>query len=219
MRFSGSLPASKNTCDMRLKLAITTGSGKATSTAPNVPPRTIIAAVGCRIWPIFPPSSVMPPIIPASATMTPAQLPLSTACTSFCLLLQTATQRQHGRRKRCKRRRQQAPTKIDNAVDNFLDGLCYHDFISRNQCDDSVRRVLNELDQVRVHHDGFLIQSSEFNHSPDSFGPLRAATLPAGRRSFGKHNVRQWPECCTRNYRQISSRFKSSPQRAITYLA
>src|SRR5579884_3722473 len=213
MRLSGSSLGSKNTCDNRLKLAKTTGIGKAINTAPKVPPRTIIAAVGWRICPIFPPSSVMPPIIPASATTIPAQLPLSTACTSFRLLLQPVPQRQHCGRKRSKRGGQQAPTKIDNAVDDFLDGFCYHDFLSRNQRDDSVRRVLHEFDQIRVHNDGLLIQPREFNHSlypPELCGPPRRQ---ADNHRFEKHGLRPWSECCTKPYRQIPFGFKSPAQK------
>ena len=47
--------------------ATTVGSGNCSSTAPMVPPKTIRAAVGCRIWPRLPPSISRPATMPAMA--------------------------------------------------------------------------------------------------------------------------------------------------------
>ena len=65
-----------------LNAASTVGSGNCSSTAPMVPPKTIRAAVGCRIWPRLPPSMSRPATMPAMARMTPPMLALSMNCSS-----------------------------------------------------------------------------------------------------------------------------------------
>src|ERR1035438_8965711 len=57
--------------------ASTTSSGKEIITAPSVPPNTIKAAVGCRIWRTLPPSSNKPPARAPMAKIKPVTLLLS----------------------------------------------------------------------------------------------------------------------------------------------
>ena len=75
--WSSCLRGAEKMCPRLLKAASTVGSGNCSSTAPMVPPKTIMAAVGCRIWPRFPPSISNPAMMPARARMTPPTLPLS----------------------------------------------------------------------------------------------------------------------------------------------
>ena len=58
----------------------TTGRGNWIITAPSVPPKTIMAAVGCMICATLPPSSVSPSRMPPIATTTPPKLLLSMPC-------------------------------------------------------------------------------------------------------------------------------------------
>src|SRR5579859_389024 len=67
----------KKTCASRRTASTTVPSGYCSSTAPSVPPKTIIAAVGCTICPRLPPSSNSPATIPATASRTPPKLALS----------------------------------------------------------------------------------------------------------------------------------------------
>ena len=57
--------------------AQTVGRGNCSITAPSVPPKTIIAAVGWRIWPRLPPSINSPATMAAIAMRTPMTLLLS----------------------------------------------------------------------------------------------------------------------------------------------
>src|SRR5882762_7647614 len=81
----GSREGSTNTPPNRLTAAKTTFNGNCSSTAPNVPPKTIIAAVGCTICAILPPSKNNPNKIPPSARNSPPKLLLSTLRTSLVI--------------------------------------------------------------------------------------------------------------------------------------
>src|SRR5579863_5452893 len=56
---------------------ITVPMGNCSNTAPKVPPKTMRAAVGCRIWPRLPPSISNPAMMPATASSTPPMLDAS----------------------------------------------------------------------------------------------------------------------------------------------
>src|SRR5579885_814674 len=68
---SGESDFSKRTEPKRLAARIATESGVLTSTAPNVPPSTMMAAVYCEMSEILPFSSSSPPIMPPSASTIP----------------------------------------------------------------------------------------------------------------------------------------------------
>src|ERR1039458_6104127 len=82
MSWSFCLRGAAKTCARLRKAATTVVSGNWRSTAPRVPPKTIRAAVGCRIWPRLPPSMSNPAIMPATARKTPPILALSMNCSS-----------------------------------------------------------------------------------------------------------------------------------------
>src|SRR5579863_2730718 len=71
------LRGAAKTCAMRRNAAVTVVSGNWSNTAPIVPPNTMSAAVGCRIWPRLPPSISSPATMPAMARSTPPTLALS----------------------------------------------------------------------------------------------------------------------------------------------
>jgi hypothetical protein len=115
-----------------------------------VPPKTIIAAVGCRIWEILPPSSSNPPMIPISPSSTPLTLPLSTP----------AILRLGGRRRvrgaghevpRAHAGKQSAP-EFNHADDDLVHWFLNEIFFSIEQRDDGVRTLLDILDQVGTNH-------------------------------------------------------------------
>ncbi len=76
------LRGAANRCPRLRNAATTVVSGNCSITAPSVPPNTMSAAVGCRIWPTLPPSISNPATIPAMARNAPPMLALS-MCSSL----------------------------------------------------------------------------------------------------------------------------------------
>ncbi len=74
---AGSRLGSRKMCASLRNAESATGRGNWMSTAPMVPPNTIMAAVGCKICPRLPPSSNKPARIPPTASSTPPNVALS----------------------------------------------------------------------------------------------------------------------------------------------
>src|SRR5580704_7236240 len=165
---------------------MTTGSGNWSMTAPSVPPKTIMAAVGCTIWPRFPPSSRRPARIPPNARMIPPRLDLSTLSLSLGLTAAwigrpgdecVGRRRVPGKGESLKYR----ASEVDDAGEHFADFFENHNFFARDQSDQGVRRLLDELDQVGIDGEGLVVETRELNHG----GPALSLVLMARRRIHG----------------------------------
>src|SRR5580658_9215791 len=129
-------------------------------TAPIVPPSTIMAAVGCRIWAIFPPSSSKPARIPPTARNIPTIVLLSTR-SSFRTRVDTVIERGTARHSHCSPGicgdRQQSDDygtpEFDHTRDHFIRRLMNQDLVPAHQRDHGVGIALDTLDQIRVHGD------------------------------------------------------------------
>src|SRR5579872_339490 len=127
----------------------TTESGNWTNTAPAVPPKTIIAAVGCSIWEMVPPSSSKPPMMPTKPNSTPPTLALSTLL-SFAFLV-TFRRQIHDRKSSGTHPRpahhggEQLATKLDHPIDYLLHSFLHQKFLAIQQGDDSVRVLLDSF--------------------------------------------------------------------------
>src|SRR3954452_12546306 len=150
--FAASDRCSKNTLANRLNAARNTGNGNWMSTAPTVPPKTIIAAVGCTICPRLPPSSNNPSTMPPMATSNPVNVALSTGL----FLLRHQAGKHFPIRQRTRRNRQ---PKLHYPLQHFVHGFPHHHLFSSDKRDHRVGRLLHKLDKVAVHHQRLAIQS------------------------------------------------------------
>src|ERR1700676_107097 len=168
--------------------ATTVESGNCSNTAPRVPPNTISAAVGCRSWPMLPPSIRSPAMMPAMARVTPAILDLSIVKILAALLLvglvlaffgsDDATgligyvetgQRHHSLqivpgRHSAAHCRQQTRAIVQNALCHFLACVAHNHLFAVDEGKHGVRRSLRGLDEVAVQHNGVSIETRQFDH-------------------------------------------------------
>ena len=54
---------------------------------------------------------------------------------------------------------------FDDPREHFRQLLPHNDLFSGNKGDERIGRLLDELDQVGVHHQGLVIETSELNHA------------------------------------------------------
>src|SRR5208283_697038 len=165
----GSSWRSKNTLMSRRNAAPTTGSGNWSITAPRVPPKTIIAAVGCRICEILPPSSRSPATTPPTPMANPAKLLLSTVglrsawrrigeAMGVCELVAA------GGRSAILCASKDSAAELQHAFDHLPGGLAHHQLLAVEQGDDGVRRLLDIFDEVGVERQARVVQAGELDH-------------------------------------------------------
>lgn len=53
---------------------------------------------------------------------------------------------------------------LNDALEDLLSGLAHQDFFSVEQCDDRVRALLHEFDQVGIDGDARVVEASELDH-------------------------------------------------------
>ncbi len=147
----------KKTWISRRKAAPTTGIGYCSSTAPRVPPKTMMAAVGCSTCASLPPSSSSPATIPPRPISNPAKLLLSTSAP-----FRRGSRRCFGRRAVVGSQfgaDQDGATEVPYPLDDLLGRLPYYQLFAAQQGDDRVWRFLDILDQVRVDAPGVCCSS------------------------------------------------------------
>src|ERR1035437_8274216 len=171
-----SLAVSKNTSPSPRKARITVAIGIVTSTAPKVPPSTIMAAVNCaRSW-MLPFSRSSPPIIPPIASAIPEMVAMSgrnppdfagfvaaLAGASIGVGLAAAVVAMGsigdrfvlaGRRRVVAGRRrvvvEHSPPELHDALHYFIGGLAHAQNLAGCQRDYGVRRHVDVLNQIRV---------------------------------------------------------------------
>src|SRR5471032_1422038 len=139
---------------------MTTLRGNWIKMAPRVPPKTIIAAVGCTIWPRLPPSSNSPATMPPIASRIPAIVPLSTfqvplgflvwifmMAASFTVAFLAKMERPIRRAESVKQQAvQQLPAEFHHALHDRLRALQNDKFLSAHQGNYRIGRVLHKLD-------------------------------------------------------------------------
>src|SRR5579883_3156979 len=165
---SGSTLGEEKMCARRRNASSTTDKGNWIRMAPRVPPKTIMAAVGCRIGPKLPPSSSRPARIPPAAMTTPPRVALSTRLPHR---LPGRLGGGHGgpaERLQVDAREdpvQHRSPEIHDALQDFLGIFPHHDLLSGDQRDDCIRGLFNELNQVRIHRQGLVVEPCQLNHA------------------------------------------------------
>src|SRR5579863_9629523 len=199
IRCPSSLRGALKTCTRLRNASTTVVSGNCNSTAPIVPPKTISAAVGCRIWPTFPPSIINPAIMPSMAKNAPPTLALSIETSSendrlvlllgvafllrflcqntgrFCRIqaYQRSRPLQIAKMMQPPRHHSQQPRAIrQDPFHNFRDLLAHNQLLSIDQGQHRIRRCLRGLDQVAVDHHRPAIQPRQFDHRPILFASI-----------------------------------------------
>src|SRR6185437_7110404 len=151
---SGSV--NRNTILASLKARTTTSRGNCSMIAPRVPPKTIRAAVGWRIWARLPPSIISPVTMPPMATSNPIELRRST-------LASAAVWHDNHRPPAQGLGRQLAPVLAD-APQDLVGLLLDRQFFPVAQRHHGVLGLLDELDQVGVEDQALMVQAGEGNH-------------------------------------------------------
>ena len=60
--------------------------------------------------------------------------------------------------------RKELPAELDHPANDVLRALAHHQLLPGNERDDRIGRLLDQLDQVGIHHQRMVVQSSECNH-------------------------------------------------------
>src|ERR1700738_657358 len=60
--------------------------------------------------------------------------------------------------------RKNVAAKRDDFFKNLLGGLQHNDFFAGDQCQNGVRRLLDELDEIRVDDQGLVVEARELDH-------------------------------------------------------
>src|SRR5271157_3479792 len=165
----GSSLRSTKTLASRRNAELTTGSGNCSITAPRVPPKTIIAAVGCKICEILPPSSNSPAMTPPTPTIKPATLLLSTVglrcayrrvgeATGISELVAA------GGRTAILGAANDGAAELQDTFDHLPSGLAHHQLLAVEQGNDRVWRLLDIFDEVGVERQARVVQAGELDH-------------------------------------------------------
>src|SRR5271167_5038204 len=171
----GSSLGSEKTVISRRKAVPTTGNGNCSITAPSVPPKTIMAAVGCRICEILPPSSSRPATTPPTPTASPAKLLLSTAglrCAGRGIgeAVRIGKVLMTGAGRTLAGAPDDGATKLQHPLDHLTGGFTHHELLAVEQRDDRVRGLLDILNKVGVERQAGIVQANELDHRRPRLG-------------------------------------------------
>ena len=61
---------------------------------------------------------------------------------------------------------------VDDAGENFVRFFEDHYFFAGNQGDKSVGRLFDELDEIGIHDDGFVVETCQLNHGSRPFSSM-----------------------------------------------
>src|SRR5262249_9731108 len=132
-----------------------------TRTAPNVPPRTIIAAVACAMSWMFPFSRMRPPMIPARARAIPPSVARSGRTPPFggagvlrLACWASAIDVSFGHHGRCIN----FAAEFDDPLDDLISGFPHTENLPGGQCYQGVRRDLDVFNQIRVEDERHAVQ-------------------------------------------------------------
>src|SRR5258706_13547927 len=142
---------------------MSTDIGVVIITAPTVPPRTIISAVGDMISRIFPPSRMRPRTIPPIPRARPPIVAKSSFEPDLLAIVHRIIHLVVGERTVAKSLENGA-AELDHLRDNLLAALADADLLPCRQCDDGIGCRFEIFDQIRVQHEGFVTASGQVNH-------------------------------------------------------
>ena len=188
----GSSPVSKNTAPRLPKASSTIGRGNWSITAPSVPPKTISAAVGCRICADFAALERQPEQDPAEGHEDAAEAALVHGLRSPVKIsrssardnsraasapdssrLQGSVEHDSGTCAPVK-----ALVKLTDPLQHLFDRFAHNQLFSRQQSDYGVGSRFNELDQVGVDDQWLIVQSSQVVSFPSELcPPLQLQTM------------------------------------------
>src|SRR5271165_1206258 len=134
-----------------------------------------MAAVGCRICEILPPSSSRPATMPPTPTASPAKLLLSTAglrCAGRRIGEAVGISKfvAAGAEGAILSAAHDGAAKLQDAVDHLSGGFTHHELLAVEQRDDRVRRLLDVLNKVGVERQAGIVQAGELDHRRPRLG-------------------------------------------------
>src|SRR5579883_353376 len=145
--------------------------GVLTSTAPRVPPRTIMAAVNCEMSLSDPPSRIRPPTIARTAITSPPKVVKSSfgfgapgAGLESAMLFLSDRRHYAWRLHQHQRRMRNRPPVLDDALDDFFRALEDDQLLIVGEGDDRVGCRVDILDQFGIQDKGCLVYPRQANH-------------------------------------------------------